>query len=874
MTGDDKVKCPYVGLVPYTERDARFFFGREREQRQIISNLFASRLTILYGASGVGKSSVLRAGVVRELENRIKNETAEEASEPAVIYFNEWQGDALTRLKQAIGALAVRFNNLSIPRGIGIHFDPSAPSGAAIDALPLRSVFKLVTTALNRDLFILLDQFEENFLYHPVESRSDPFALEFADAINATESPVSVLISLRDDALSKLDRFKNLIPNLFNNYIRIDHLNTKGGEEAVTEPIRAYNELPASERATGNITIEASLVRNVIEQVRTGRVSVGDVGRGAAATAGPSGIEAPYLQLVMVRIWSEELDANSTVLRASTLDRLEGAAKIVKTHLDGVLANLSDEQRRICADMFQYLVTPTGTKIAHTTEDLADFAKISVAELTPLLEQLSGTDKRILAPVAPPSDRPDVLRYEIYHDSLCRAILDWRRRYFQNKDREEQEKRHQAEAEIQRREVEQAQELAAAQRARAESETKRLEFQIQTSRRLKRWLAAVVGLSILAAGAAGYAWYERGVAKERQRVATQNEEVAKNMQLRAEAAEKQAQSDRAAAEAARADALANSLKAAGQAQEAADYFKQAKEFREQSDKFAAAAKTQTDRANSLSAASSRELSQETSRAETEKKRADTNETRAKTAETKLADAQQEIQKLNTQLDTLRRPQARIQAQTSQPPSSVATLLDPKIDVEKTTLAFPKYDTLPAVIRRIFNASNFRGSSGEQLYSALQAGSSDDGKGLATFLNVYAVSRQLGPGLDPFESTQSVVFYSGGFYSFVDLRLLSNVKNSKSFGPGMSVGAHTIAAFPLKLASVTATFNALTPRLALLFFGSDTSKDLTLDGRILMNANIVGPSGGSDSPRVIHQALVRVHLDPLYALVPIIEPAKK
>ena len=159
MTGDDKVKCPYVGLVPYTERDARFFFGREREQRQIISNLFASRLTILYGASGVGKSSVLRAGVVRELENRIKNETAEEASEPAVIYFNEWQGDALTRLKQAIGALAVRFNNLSIPRGIGIHFDPSAPSGAAIDALPLRSVFKLVTTALNRDLFILLDQF-------------------------------------------------------------------------------------------------------------------------------------------------------------------------------------------------------------------------------------------------------------------------------------------------------------------------------------------------------------------------------------------------------------------------------------------------------------------------------------------------------------------------------------------------------------------------------------------------------------------------------------------------------------------------------------------------------------------------------------------
>ncbi|HVH57704.1 MAG TPA: hypothetical protein VM791_15680, partial [Vicinamibacterales bacterium] len=64
-----RVDCPYVGLVPYTEDEARFFFGRENDQRVIISNSFASRLTILYGSSGVGKSSVLRAGVIRELRD-------------------------------------------------------------------------------------------------------------------------------------------------------------------------------------------------------------------------------------------------------------------------------------------------------------------------------------------------------------------------------------------------------------------------------------------------------------------------------------------------------------------------------------------------------------------------------------------------------------------------------------------------------------------------------------------------------------------------------------------------------------------------------------------------------------------------------------
>ena len=58
---------PYKGLMPYDEADAPFFFGREAEAEIISANLMASRLTLLYGPSGVGKSSVLRAGVVRRL---------------------------------------------------------------------------------------------------------------------------------------------------------------------------------------------------------------------------------------------------------------------------------------------------------------------------------------------------------------------------------------------------------------------------------------------------------------------------------------------------------------------------------------------------------------------------------------------------------------------------------------------------------------------------------------------------------------------------------------------------------------------------------------------------------------------------------------
>ena len=61
------VRAPYVGLDYFLEEDAGLFFGRDAERKRIIGNLRASRLTLLYAESGVGKSSLLRAGVSARL---------------------------------------------------------------------------------------------------------------------------------------------------------------------------------------------------------------------------------------------------------------------------------------------------------------------------------------------------------------------------------------------------------------------------------------------------------------------------------------------------------------------------------------------------------------------------------------------------------------------------------------------------------------------------------------------------------------------------------------------------------------------------------------------------------------------------------------
>ena len=113
------------------------------------------------------------------------------------------------------------------------------------------------------------------------------------------------LLGLREDALAKLDAFKGRIPNLFANYLRLDHLDRQGGRAAILGPIERYNEL------TGETAeVEPELVEAVLDQVAAGEVDVGRAGRGGVQND-EDRIEAPYLQLVLERLWQVERERGS-----------------------------------------------------------------------------------------------------------------------------------------------------------------------------------------------------------------------------------------------------------------------------------------------------------------------------------------------------------------------------------------------------------------------------------------------------------------------------------------------------------------------------------------------------------------------------------
>src|SRR5205823_1838656 len=176
-----------------------------------------------------------------------------------------------------------------------------------------------VDDAPRNELLIVLDQFEQYFLYHPDEDGEGTFAVEFPRAVNREDVRANFLLSFREDAYTKLDRFEGRILNLFGSNLRIDHLDRKAARLAIEKPIERYNSLLAAGEAPYGI--EPELVAAVLDEVRAGNIVLGQ-GGGGVVEGGESAemrVETPFLQLVLSRLWEEEKEAGSRTLRLETL---------------------------------------------------------------------------------------------------------------------------------------------------------------------------------------------------------------------------------------------------------------------------------------------------------------------------------------------------------------------------------------------------------------------------------------------------------------------------------------------------------------------------------------------------------------------------
>jgi WD40 repeat protein len=439
---------PYKGLVPFTETeaDARFFFGRDRERRIITANLRTSRLTLLYGPSGVGKSSLINAGVVYHLRQRAITKTAREGQlvaalagggepsprapapravavghrkEPVVVVFTAWDGDLLKSLKGAI------FAGLKASGYAVLEEDE-----ASLRELSLTEMLEgLLSLASRVELLIILDGFEEYFVYHADDAAGALFADEFSHAVVNLRSRANFLISIREDWLARLDRFKGHIPSLFENSIRIDHLDEDAARQAIVKPIERYNELARESGDERQAVLDKDFVELALDQLSR-LVEPDDAGL-AETSQNPDEkpraprIQAAALQIVLQHLWEKVKDDPQPALGPELLPKPDTARGIYESHLDKALNHLRRGEKKLAANFFRFLVAPSGTKYAVTAEGLADSSGRAPEEIRRVLEKLSEPDVRILNRVAPSPTQSKQPRYELTSDVLAAPILRW-----------------------------------------------------------------------------------------------------------------------------------------------------------------------------------------------------------------------------------------------------------------------------------------------------------------------------------------------------------------------------------------------------------------------------------------------------------------
>ena len=356
------LETPYKGLVPFedTELDALLFFGRERESEIIAANVLASRLTVLYGPSGVGKSSVLRAGVAHRLRRQAQ-ENVDEARPSGVRRRRLRRVERRPGRRHSEQRCATRWPSSSARR-----FSMSSEGSRS------RTRFGRWTEALACDLLLMLDQAEEYFLYHAEETglraraaRSRHAAPDCACACcsrSATTRSPSSTGSRGASRTCSRTTFGSTIST------------------AARRERRSSGRSSATTRRRGeSVEIEPELVEAVLDQTAAGKV---DLGRSGPRPRGRrertrAAIEAPYLQLVMERVWDEERGAGLERVSGSRRSRRSAAPRRSCRPICSALSpELTADEQDVAADVFRYLVTPSGTKIAHGAGDLAEYAAV------------------------------------------------------------------------------------------------------------------------------------------------------------------------------------------------------------------------------------------------------------------------------------------------------------------------------------------------------------------------------------------------------------------------------------------------------------------------------------------------------------------
>ncbi len=349
---------PFKFLDSYTRQDADIFFGRDKEIEELHTKIFQSKLLLVYGVSGSGKSSLVNCGLgsrfqptdwlpinVRRKQNMVQDMT------------------------QAVAAACVT---------------PLTGKPGLIKAL--RSVY------LDHfmPVYLILDQLEELFIFGDEEEQT-AFITAIAKVLAASEElNVKIVLVIREEYLARLTAFEETVPELFENRARLERMTWRNATLAIEGPC-----------ARAGIELEEGFSEKLLANIAAGRKDV----------------ELTFLQVYLDRVYDRMEQAGGQRFTLDLLERIGAVSDVLGQFLDEQIATFSDPEQAMT--VLKAFVSTHGTKKLITTEEAVAFTQeIGKAQTSDAVNSVirRAVDLRLL------KDQDDQGRYELRHDSLAATI--------------------------------------------------------------------------------------------------------------------------------------------------------------------------------------------------------------------------------------------------------------------------------------------------------------------------------------------------------------------------------------------------------------------------------------------------------------------
>ncbi|MGE3978683.1 MAG: SUMF1/EgtB/PvdO family nonheme iron enzyme [Nitrospira sp.] len=307
--------CPYRGLLYFREEDAPFFFGREAAITQLVGAIQQHHLVAVVGASGSGKSSVVRAGLVPELRK----------SRDRV-----WEVVTMVPTDRPVHALAAMLMLFLEPdmtetdRLIEIN---KLAEALLSRTLKLREVVdRVLAKQPGTDrLLLIADQWEELFTLCQDEATRRCFIDNILEATAATK--LSVVLTLRGDFFGRaITDYRLLSDRVQGAQVNLGPMKREELRLAIEEPAKQVG-----------LTFEAGLVDLMLEQ----------------ASDEPGHL--PLLEFVLRQLWEQRRGGELHHEAYRAMGQLQGA---IAAKADSIFDCLNPQDQRRVQQIFLRLVRP------------------------------------------------------------------------------------------------------------------------------------------------------------------------------------------------------------------------------------------------------------------------------------------------------------------------------------------------------------------------------------------------------------------------------------------------------------------------------------------------------------------------------------